>query len=78
MRALSKAAAGLTAGAALTAGAYLAALTPRRNMTGWEELQKYRYAHRGLHDWEAGRPENSLSAFRAPWSTASARSWTSI
>ena len=65
MKSLSKAAAGLTAGAALTVGAYLAALTPRRNMTGWEELQKYRYAHRGLHDLEAGRPENSLSAFRA-------------
>ena len=65
MRSLSKAAAGLTAGAALTAGAYLAALTPRRNMPGWEALQKVRYAPRGLHDLDAGRPENSLSAFRA-------------
>ncbi len=33
--------------------------------SGWEELGRYRYAHRGLHDRAAGRPENSLSAFRA-------------
>lgn len=33
--------------------------------SGWEELGRYRYAHRGLHDRTAGRPENSLSAFRA-------------
>ena len=30
-----------------------------------EQLWTYRYAHRGLHDVSAGRPENSLSAFRA-------------
>ncbi len=65
MKNIIKAAAGVTAGAALAAGAYLAALTPRRDMPGWEALQKFRYAHRGLHDLEQGRPENSLSAFRA-------------
>lgn len=30
-----------------------------------EALWSYRCAHRGLHDMAAGRPENSLSAFRA-------------
>lgn len=31
----------------------------------WGTLGSYRYAHRGMHDLAAGRPENSLSAFRA-------------
>ncbi len=31
----------------------------------WQTLGAYRYAHRGLHDLAAGRPENSLSAFQA-------------
>jgi glycerophosphoryl diester phosphodiesterase len=30
----------------------------------WEDLARYRYAHRGLHDLALGIPENSLSAFR--------------
>ena len=33
--------------------------------SSWDILGRYRYAHRGLHDRTAGRPENSLSAFRA-------------
>lgn len=33
--------------------------------TDWQTLSGYRYAHRGLHDLNAGRPENSLGAFRA-------------
>ena len=41
------------------------AVRPRRGQPGWEALAAYRYAHRGLHDVSAGRPENSLSAFRA-------------
>ena len=41
------------------------ALRRRRDQAGWETLGAYRYAHRGLHDAAAGRPENSLSAFRA-------------
>ena len=32
----------------------------RPDMRTWE---KYDYAHRGLHNWEAGLPENSLPAF---------------
>lgn len=65
MKRISKAAITVAAGAALTAGLYFAALSPRRNQPGWEELKNYRYAHRGLHDPEEGRVENSLSAFRA-------------
>ena len=53
----------------LVAGAFFGlwclALMPRRGQPGWEKLEGYRYAHRGLHDVAAGRPENSLSAFRA-------------
>ena len=60
--------------ALLAAAAALAALfllwclllLPRRGHPGWEELSGVRYAHRGLHDSGAGRPENALSAFRAP------------
>ena len=59
--------------ALLTAAAVLAALLilwcllllPRRNHPGWEKLAGVRYAHRGLHERAAGRPENALSAFRA-------------
>ena len=29
-----------------------------------EDLKKYDYAHRGLHDIEKGVPENSMEAFR--------------
>lgn len=44
---------------------WLILLLPRRNFPGWEELSSWRYAHRGLHDLEKGRPENSMAAFRA-------------
>lgn len=46
-------------------GAWCLALRPRVNQSGWDALQSVRYAHRGLHDLKAGRPENSLAAFRA-------------
>ena len=44
---------------------YLISLLPRRNYPGWEAFQTARFAHRGLHDAGAGRPENSMAAFRA-------------
>lgn len=47
------------------AGAWCLALRPRVNHPGWDALGAVRYAHRGLHDLDAGRPENSLAAFRA-------------
>lgn len=37
---------------------------PQRKHPGWEALTGYRYAHRGLHDLDAGIPENSLPAFQ--------------
>ena len=40
-------------------------LLPRRSHPAWSGLAGVRYAHRGLHDAGAGRPENSMSAFRA-------------
>ena len=40
-------------------------MAPRRDWPGWEGFAGHRFAHRGLHDLEEGRPENSLSAFRA-------------
>lgn len=43
----------------------IAAMSPRRNFPGWESFAGHRFAHRGLHDLSEGRPENSLSAFRA-------------
>ena len=46
-------------------GAWCALLQPRRGQPGWEALGNVRYAHRGLHDLELDRPENSLAAFRA-------------
>lgn len=42
---------------------YLLSLMGRTGMPGLEELKKWKYAHRGLHN--AQRPENSMSAFRA-------------
>ena len=45
------------------AGAWCLLLRPRRGHPGWERFQSARFAHRGLHG--AGRPENSLAAFRA-------------
>ncbi len=65
MKRMTKAAVTIAAGAALAGGLYVAALSPRRNQPGWESFQNARYAHRGLFDPDAGRPENSLSAFRA-------------
>ena len=47
------------------AGAWCLALKPRVNHPGWDSLSGVRYAHRGLHNLEEGRPENSLAAFRA-------------
>lgn len=45
---------------------YLLLLLPRRNHPGWEAFQPpARFAHRGLHNAGAGRPENSMAAFRA-------------
>ena len=44
---------------------WLVLLTPRRGAPGWEALAHVRYAHRGLHSLTAGRPENSMAAFRA-------------
>lgn len=41
---------------------YLLALTCRRNGAGWEALEGWSYAHRGLHG--EGAPENSMAAFR--------------
>lgn len=61
MKAVSIAAAGCLCGL----GAWSALLAPRRNQPGWEALEGVRYAHRGLHDAGAGRPENSMAAFRA-------------
>ena len=55
----------VTSAAALVAGAGAALLAPRTGQPGWESFTPYRYAHRGLHNVNEGRPENSLSAFRA-------------
>ena len=43
---------------------YPALLVPRGSNPDWEKLGGVRYAHRGLHDRDQGRPENSLAAFR--------------
>jgi len=40
-------------------------LRPQRKHPGWSRLAGYRYAHRGLHNLEAGIPENSMPAFQA-------------
>lgn len=41
---------------------YLLALRCRRSAPGWEGLEGWSYAHRGLHG--DGAPENSMAAFR--------------
>lgn len=41
---------------------YLLALMCRRNAAGWDKLEGWNYAHRGLHG--EGVPENSMAAFR--------------
>ena len=61
MKTLTKAALGCIG----AAGAWCLLLRPRRGQSGWEKLGPVRYAHRGLHDLEQGRPENSMAAFRA-------------
>lgn len=43
---------------------WVLALRCRRGHAAWAVLEKYRYAHRGLHDKENGIPENSMAAFR--------------
>ncbi len=43
---------------------YLVSLRCRGSHPEMEELTRYRYAHRGLHDKTAQIPENSLAAFR--------------
>ena len=43
--------------------AFLWMIKPGTRKCGMERFTQVRYAHRGLHD--GGRPENSLSAFRA-------------
>ena len=58
-------AAAAAAAAALAGLGYLLLwllLHGRRNGPGWERLDGFRYAHRGLHG--PGVPENSLAAFR--------------
>ena len=46
------------------AGAWCLLLRPRRNQPGWEALEGFRFAHRGLHDPGQRIPENSMTAFR--------------
>lgn len=41
---------------------YLLILNGRRQQPGWEKLNGFQYAHRGLHG--DGVPENSMTAFR--------------
>ncbi len=55
----------LAAALVLVCAGWIYCIMPRRGQPGWEALDGVRYAHRGLHDVSAGRPENSLSAFRA-------------
>ncbi len=43
---------------------WTAMLHGRRSHPAWPVLERFRYAHRGLHDKEHGIPENSLAAFR--------------
>lgn len=47
----------------LMAMLYLLSLRGRRNHPGFSELEKWHYAHRGLHD--EALPENSMGAFQA-------------
>lgn len=51
-------------GALGAAGAYLLAIMPERKHRA-ERMKGIFYAHRGLHDLEAGVPENSMAAFAA-------------
>ena len=61
----------------ILAVAWAVLLRARRGTESMAALRKFRYAHRGLYDKEAGIPENSLPAFsRARSRGASARSST--
>lgn len=58
---------GLAIAAAAVVGT-AALVAPRRTDSDidarWKEFERYRYAHRGLHDITKGIPENSLMAYR--------------
>lgn len=54
----------ILAAAAVLLVLWIPALRCRRNHPAWAVLERFRYAHRGLHDKEHGIPENSLAAFR--------------
>ena len=43
---------------------YIFIMCPRLKKPEYEDLLKYHYAHRGLHNNDSDAPENSLSAFR--------------
>ena len=47
----------------ILAVAWAVLLRARRGTESMAALRKFRYAHRGLYDKEAGIPENSLPAF---------------
>ena len=50
---------------AVAGAVWLFMIAPRLNSPALlQQLKKYRYAHRGLHNIKAGVPENSLLAFR--------------
>ena len=61
--------AGVAAGAAVAAAGVAALLGTRKGdeqlQAQWDNMARYRYAHRGLHDNDTAAPENSLAAFRA-------------
>ncbi len=48
----------------LLAGLWLLSFRGKRSDADFHGLAKYHYAHRGLHNSDAGVPENSLLAFR--------------
>ena len=51
---------------------WTAMLRCRRGHPAWAVLERFRYAHRGLHDKERGIPENSLAQglrWSKPWNT---------
>lgn len=62
-KALLAAFAGLAAISVGSCALYTLALQCRSGRKEWEELRKFRYAHRGLHE-KPDYPENSLAAFR--------------
>ena len=54
---------GIVAGAVALGGLYVLSTQGRTGHPGLAALQRFKYAHRGLHDAE--KPENSMAAFRA-------------